>query len=156
MGSETPLPAHILREDAELIARTGEVLADEIEQAAEKLRRAFMLGNTVSVVGNRTSGALVTAAGFEFEVFLPPGRAGDLLLAVLPDEPSEDLVGVIRAAHARGLLVVALLNDSSLALADLADLCLRVPATNARAAALAMAAVLHALYVLLYPATSTD
>lgn len=146
--SDNQSPAQILRKRAELVARTGELLDAEIEQAAALLRKAIQQSSTISVCGNRISGALVVAAGFDYEVFLPPGRPGDVILAILPSAPSDDLVGVIEAAQARGVITIALLCASPSPL-ESADLILHVPTESSQTAALAMAAVLHTIYTLL-------
>lgn len=134
-----------------MLRRTEQLLHGAIEEAAAVVRTALASGHRVTVCGNRISGAVVAAAGLGYDVFLPPGQAGDVLLVIMVGTPPDDLLGVIQAARDRGLIAIGLLTDESLALREVSDIVMCVPAADAGAARLAMVAVLRTINVLISP-----
>lgn len=136
-------------DDAAAIRALGMHLAPLIAQAAALLRAAHTKARTITICGNRLSGALAAAAGLDYGVYLPPGQAGDVLLVIMPHDASDDLHGVIAAARGRGLCVVALLAETALALAAPADLLLPIPGADLGAIRLNTVAVLRVLALLL-------
>lgn len=134
-----------LHRDGQFLLFLAESLAAEIAAAGAMLHDARVRGNAISVCGNRTSGALTAAAGMPYDVYLPPGRTGDVMLIVLPDTPTDDLAGVIDAGRERGLLALALVSDASRELVEhYADHLLHVPTGDSGVARMAMVAVLRA------------
>ena len=58
------------------------------------------------------------------------GRAGDVLLAISTSGDSANCVNAVRVAKAKGMRAVALTGASGGALAEVADVCVRVPETE--------------------------
>ena len=135
--------------DAAQIAALAEALGPQMLQAAAATRHALAHGRSVSISGNRMSGALVLAAGLVYDVFLPPGQAGDVLLLVLAHAPSDDMHGVLEAARGRGLHVVALLAEAAASLAAPSDVLLIIPDNDVGTIHLLMVAVLRTIGLLL-------
>lgn len=135
----------IMLDDANLLRQTGYALGSQLGELAATVRAALDRGNMITVFGNRSSAALTAAAGLDYSIYLPPGRAGDIMLVVMPDPTPPDLSGVVEAARERGITAVALLNNAPSPLAELADMCLRVPTDDPNRARLAMVAALRVL-----------
>ena len=133
-----------LHQDAQFLASLAHVLAADSAAAGVMLHNAQARGNAISVCGNRTSGALTAAASMAYDVYLPPGRAGDIMLIVMPDTPTDDLAGVIDAGRERGLLALAFVSDASLGLVAHADVVVHVPTSEPGLARLSMVAALRA------------
>lgn len=134
-----------LRQDGQFLLLLALSLASDIADAGAMLYTAQTQGHNVSVCGNRTSGALTAAADMPYDVYLPPGHSGDLMLIVMPDKPTDDLFGVISAGRERGLFALALVSDASLGLAAYADCSVHVPTSDPGTARIAMVAVLRAI-----------
>ncbi|MBC8160105.1 MAG: hypothetical protein H7Z42_02715 [Roseiflexaceae bacterium] len=131
--------------DAALLIQTEAALAPAMHQAAQLLFQTLTRGLSVTVCGNRASGAVVLAAGLPYSVYLPPGRPGDLMLVIMPETPPDDLAGMVAAGRKRGLVALALLSEASAQLAPCVDLALLIPSADPGAARLAMVAVLRAI-----------
>lgn len=145
MNPDTSEIEETLQQDAQFLLLLAGSLAAGIAEAGAMLRHAHAQGRNVSVCGNRTSGTLTAAAGMPYDVYLPPGRAGDVMLIVMPDRPTDDLAGVITAGRERGLLALALVSDASFGLAVNADHSLHVPTDDPGRARIGMVAVLRAV-----------
>ncbi len=137
--------AELMLADANLVRQTAYALRDQVAPAARVIGNALKQGNSITVVGNRLSGALVEAAGLDYDVFLPPGREGDVMLVTMIEEPPPELPHVVQAGRERGLIAVALLGPKPSPLADVADICLRLPVDEPDQMRLAIVTVLRAI-----------
>lgn len=130
---------------ADLLRQTADHLRHQFVPAAGIIARARASGRAVSVAGGRTSSALVAAAGLDYGVYQPPGRLGDALLVIAAQPVAPELPLLIAAARANGVSVIALLSAEPSPLADVAEVCLRVPSDDPALVRQAQVVVLRVL-----------
>jgi D-sedoheptulose 7-phosphate isomerase len=84
------------------------------------------------------------------------GRAGDVLWAISTSGNSRNCVEAMRVAKARGLTVVAMTGEREGAMSELADVCLRVPASLTPRVQEAQIALAHAVCELVEAALTEE
>lgn len=120
-----------------LVAGNGGSAAQAHHFAAELVGRFLRERNALPAVALCSDGAVLTALANDFgysQIFARQvralGRRGDLLLVFSTSGESDNLVHAAEAARSRGLTVVAMTGAKSSRLECLADLPLRVAATD--------------------------
>ncbi len=120
-----------------LLCGNGGSAADAQHIAAELVGRFVGERAPLPAIALTVDTSILTAVandyGFE-QVFARQvsalGATGDVLVAISTSGKSPNVLAACRAARARGVRVVALTGESGGLLADLSDVCVRVPSRN--------------------------
>lgn len=115
----------------------GGSAADAQHLAAELLGRYLRSRKALPALALTTDSSALTAIGndFGFETIFARqieglGRAGDVLVAISTSGNSANILQAVRMAQTLGLTTIGLTGAGGGALAELCDLCLRVPSTD--------------------------
>lgn len=119
---------------ADQVADLARLFPDEAEEMARNLQQAIPAVSLVAGVALPTAFNNDVNPDYVFaqQVF-GLGRPGDVLIAISTSGNSRNVVHAAKVARARGLRVLALTGAGGGRLAGLADLCIRVPATDVAA-----------------------
>ena len=122
-----------------LICGNGGSAADAQHLATEFVSTLTLdhLRPSIPAIALTTDTSLLTATANDFGVenmFARQvdalGRAGDVLMAISTSGRSPNIIAAAKAAHGRGLIVIALTGESGGDLAPLADVAIQVPSTT--------------------------
>jgi D-sedoheptulose 7-phosphate isomerase len=122
-----------------LICGNGGSAADAQHLATEFVSTLTLdhLRPSIPAIALTTDTSLLTAIANDFGVeslfarqVEALGRAGDVLLAISTSGRSSNIIAAAKAAHERGLSVIALTGESGGDLAPLADIAIQVPSTT--------------------------
>jgi D-sedoheptulose 7-phosphate isomerase len=120
-----------------LVCGNGGSAADGMHLAAEFVGRFKLERDALSAINLPDSQSALTCIGndYDFEqVFArgvrAHGRPGDVLLAISTSGTSPNVLAAVTAARERQLHVVGLTGANGARLAELSDLCLRVPSED--------------------------
>ncbi len=135
-----------------LLFGNGGSAADAQHLAAEFLGRFRLERQSLPAIALSDNSASVTAVGNDYgfeHVFARQieglGDRGDVALALSTSGTSENVVAGIEAANAKGLVTIALTGASGGRVKEVADYCVRVPATETARIQEAYMAISHVL-----------
>jgi len=120
-----------------LVCGNGGSAADAQHIAAELTGRFFRDRKPLRAMALHGNTSALTAIGNDYgyeEVFArevgAQGREGDVLLALSTSGNSRNILRAIEAARDKGMSVIGLTGETGGKMADLCDICLRVPSTS--------------------------
>ncbi|WP_041658377.1 D-sedoheptulose 7-phosphate isomerase [Marinithermus hydrothermalis] len=120
-----------------LLCGNGGSAADAQHIAAELVGRFLKERRALPALALNTNTSIVSAIGNDYgfaEVFARQvaamGHAGDVLVAISTSGNSANVLRAAETARAKGLEVIGLTGAGGGRLAELCDLCLRVPSTS--------------------------